>query len=481
MRLFLLLTFLSCVQMSIAQIFVEKVVPFQNVGAGEIVFADVDSDGDMDVLVSGQLQLPSNTRSTKLYINDGIGNFTEVTNTNFIGAWFVDAVFADANGDNIPDLFISGKDTLNNNFMKLYLNNGIGGFTEKTDANFANIQGAIAVTDFDGDNDQDVIIVGQLDSGASTSRLYTNDSTGIFTEVANTPFPGAALSAIAHGDVDGDNDEDVIITGTGSSGARLYTNNGTGTFTEVTTPFEGVFSGQILLSDINGDGHLDFIESGYGSSSMRITKTYTNNGTGTFTEIANTIEAVMVSEIALGDYDKDGDKDLIITGRNASFQKIGKLYDNDGTGSFTENTNENLLKVESGTTTFLDVDADGDLDLVMCGSGHNPPGAVYLTKFYLNTLPITSTDAVHSNALASLHLSPNPTADRVRVELNAPQSGNINILVYDINGRLVHHSQQFVNAGKVVLPLDISHLMQGIYVVQVTGQTTTKGLRLIIK
>ncbi|MEM7374580.1 MAG: VCBS repeat-containing protein [Bacteroidota bacterium] len=85
----------------------------------------------------------------------------------------------------------------------------------------------------DGDNDQDVLITGRNSSGAQISKLYTNDGGGTFTEMTGTPFEEVAFSSIAFADVDGDNDQDVLITGQNSSFAeisKLYTNDGGGHF-----------------------------------------------------------------------------------------------------------------------------------------------------------------------------------------------------------------------------------------------------------
>jgi len=73
-------------------------------------------------------------------------------------------------------------------------------------------KGSVAFVDIDGDNDQDLLITGDSVSKKIT-KLYTNNGSGNFTEVTGTPFDGVHYSAIAFADVDGDNDQDVLITG----------------------------------------------------------------------------------------------------------------------------------------------------------------------------------------------------------------------------------------------------------------------------
>jgi hypothetical protein len=110
-----------------------------------------------------------------------------------------------------------------------------------------------------------VLITGSADGTFGSSKLYTNDGSGGFSEVMDTPFEEVADGAIAFADVDGDNDQDVLITGTdGSAGiSKLYTNDGSGNFTEVTdTPFEDVVNGSIAFADVDGDNDQDVLITG---------------------------------------------------------------------------------------------------------------------------------------------------------------------------------------------------------------------------
>jgi len=88
--------------------------------------------------------------------------------------------------------------------------------------------GSIAFSDIDGDNDQDVLVTGTTGrtgrngEGGFLSYLYTNDGLGNFTKVLEIPFDGVFYSSIAFADVDGDNDPDVLITGQTSRRVRQF-------------------------------------------------------------------------------------------------------------------------------------------------------------------------------------------------------------------------------------------------------------------
>lgn len=104
----------------------------------------------------------------------------------------------------------------------------------QNDANFDAVRaGTIAFADIDNDNDQDVLITGTNNLNQNIAKLYNNDGAGNFAEITGTPFSGGIAGAFAFADVDNDNDQDVIITGTSSDSSKLYTNDGS-----VTPPTE---------------------------------------------------------------------------------------------------------------------------------------------------------------------------------------------------------------------------------------------------
>tara|TARA_B100000809_G_scaffold139066_1_gene136701 strand:- start:17102 stop:17482 length:381 start_codon:yes stop_codon:yes gene_type:complete len=80
---------------------------------------------------------------------------------------------------------------------------------------------SIAFADIDGDNDQDVIITGQDNSNLASTKLYTNNGNGSFIEVFGSPFEDVKNSSIAFTDIDFDNDQDVLITGENNSGLPI--------------------------------------------------------------------------------------------------------------------------------------------------------------------------------------------------------------------------------------------------------------------
>ncbi|MCZ4409078.1 FG-GAP-like repeat-containing protein [Cryomorphaceae bacterium 1068] len=361
---------------------------YEGVGASSIAFSDVDGDGDEDVLITGLNS--SGTPISNLYTNDG-GNFTLVEDTPFTGVNVGSIAFSDVDGDGDEDVLITGRNSGNPFFIysNLYANDG-GNFTLVEDTPFEGVRySSTAFSDVDGDGDEDVLITGQNAFLDPSANLYTNDG-GTFTLVEDTPFDEVRNSSIAFSDVDGDGDEDVLITGQNSSLDRisnLYTNDG-GNFTLVEdTPFEDVVESSIAFSDVDGDGDEDVLITGVNTLAQPTSNLYANDGGGNFTLLEDTpFIGVFWSSIAFSDVDGDGDEDVLITGNSTAGiisnpSVISNLYANDGGGNFTLVEDTPFSGVYSGSIAFSDVDEDGDEDVLITGFVYN---GYRTAKLYLN-------------------------------------------------------------------------------------------------
>lgn len=395
-----------------AQVSFEKILPLppaspfeviiDKVRDGDMAFADIDGDNDSDLLITGTVYKSGTNQPkpiTKLYTNDGNGLFTELGGTSLTGVQYSSVAFGDIDGDNDQDILISGDTTWSGGvphpITKLYANNGSGSYTEVTGVPFENVQeGAVAFSDVDGDNDLDVLITGRNVNYTGVAKLYTNDGTGSFTVSSGAPFLAASYSAAAFADVDGDNDQDLLISGQGSGQliSKLYLNNGSGLFSQSSQSLVGVKNGAVAFADIDGDNDQDLLITGddnlgVGLNPRASANLYTNNGSGTFSLVPNAgLEQAYESEVVFADIDGDNDQDLLITGLNGSlFPVVSKLYSNNGMGAFSVMQNNNLADVFGGGAAFADIDGDNDLDLLITGALSNSGSVGYAsTKVYSN-------------------------------------------------------------------------------------------------
>ncbi len=443
-------------------------IPLDGIRFSSIAFSDVDGDNDPDLFITGAKN-PSGLIA-RLYTNDGMGNFTVMTGTPFAGVYYSSIAFSDVDGDNDPDLLITGRIHYLLQIARLYTNDGMGNFTEMTGTPFDVVGlSSIAFSDVDGDNDPDLLITGEKNSGLRIAKLYTNDGMGNFTVMTGTPFDGVSGGSIAFSDVDGDNDQDLLITGMNNSNvpiAKLYTNDGMGNFTVMAgTPFDGVGFSSIAFSDVDGDNDPDLLITGVNNSGLPIAKLYTNDGMGNFTEMAGTpFDGVGFSSIAFSDVDGDNDPDLLITGENNSGLRIAKLYTNDGMGNFTETTGTPFDGVYNSSIAFSDVDGDNDPDLLITGE-NNSEGRI--AKLYINDGMVSSTDDLIPGYNLVITTYPNPTkSNMLNANFDSTENGFAIVKVYDLNGHLLRQQKVFTVTGRNTISMDIASLSPGSYFIQ---------------
>ncbi|MDE0087153.1 MAG: CRTAC1 family protein [Candidatus Poribacteria bacterium] len=320
--------------------------------------ADYDNDGDADLYLT-------NFGRNQLYRNNGDGTFTDVTSHAGVGDahWSVSASFGDYNFDGYLDLYVvnyleyqvktahpcllegvhiycgpheypGARDTL-------YRNNGDGTFTDVTGRSGVRNTGkglGVIWTDYNNDGYPDIFVA----NDAVQDFLYRNNGDSTFTEVAvsagiayNSEGRATASMGIANGDYDNDGMLDLFVTNFSLEVNSLFHNDGDGFFT-MTTFETGLaepsfsqlgFGTQFLDADNNGlldifvaNGHVwDNVAQITPSLSYKQTcQLFYNTGTGGFKEISKAVgkfftRPVVARGTAIGDYDNDGDVDILVS------------------------------------------------------------------------------------------------------------------------------------------------------------------------
>ncbi|OGV67015.1 MAG: hypothetical protein A3K19_29610 [Lentisphaerae bacterium RIFOXYB12_FULL_65_16] len=360
--------------------FSEASAGFVNVDFAGIAWGDYDGDGDLDAIVAGENA--DDTPTTRLYRNDG-GVFTAVA-----GAGLPDrvcdlagAAWGDYDNDGDLDLCMVGYTVSwdQNAPAAIYRNNGDGTFTDigapLVSVFFCNAKWA----DYDNDGDLDLLIAGATMSVAVT-RLYRNDGGDTFVD-SGIALANVGDSGMAWGDYDADGDLDILLAGYDSlneqSITKVYRNEGDGVFTDIGAGLTGVCVADVAWGDYDNDGDLDILLAGY-DDATDVTKVYRNDA-GAFTDIAAALVGVDDAGVAWGDLDNDGDLDIAIAGYTES-GNVAKVYRNHA-GAFTEIPSADLTGVDYASVALGDYDGDGDLDLLITGqTGDGDP----LTQLYRN-------------------------------------------------------------------------------------------------
>ena len=357
-----------------------------------VATGDYDNDGNVDMYISG-------FGRGVLYHNNGDGTFDDVTARSNVlnsGKWGTSAAFFDYDRDGYLDLFVGnyvdfqlstniycgdakkGRHTYchpiqyRGTSSVLYHNNGNGTFTDSTQrAGIANSEGkalGVVASDLDGDGWTDLVVA----NDGVANNLYHNSGDGTFKDLG--PFSGAAYSAdglaragmgIDAGDYSQDGRPDILITNFSLEGAALYRNGSDHLFTDVTFQ-TGLREATFMFTgwgtkflDYDNDGDLDvFLVNGHPENSIHdldpsLTyeqpKLLLENRNGEFFDVSKTSgmnwRAAAGRGAAFGDYDNDGDIDILVTNCN---QPASLLKNSGGSG-------RNWIKVKlAGTKSNRD-------------------------------------------------------------------------------------------------------------------------------
>jgi len=482
MKKLLIISLLSFPLISNSQVtFTEIPTSILGVSNSSIDFSDIDGDGDQDLLITGTGG--SSWGNTVLYKNDGSGNFTVVPGTPFDGITDGSVAFEDIDNDGDEDLLITGDSMGQVGIAKLYINNGLGIFTPSAEQ-FIGVSGSCVVfVDVDNDGDKDVLISGANSWSNPRTDLYLNDGWGHFTMLLGTGLIGVIYPSIAFSDIDGDGDKDVLITGDDNSGSpfshvtKLYTNDGFGIFTEINHPFEDVSESSIAFSDIDNDGDNDVLITGHnnGGGGSSVSILFINDGSGIFTP-AQVMPFVQVYESSVSFSDVNGDNyaDVLITGEDTTTNDVSKLYINDGSGNFNELLQDPFFGVYKGDVAFADIDNDGDNDVLITGGSSGN----YYAKLYLNNYIST---AITEISIVKCKVFPNPTRNVFNIELTSKTKQSIEVRVVNLIGEIIFTENLEDFEGEYTHSFNLSEYPKAIYLLEIETDDGVINKKLILQ
>jgi len=238
----------------------------------------------------------------------------------------------------------------------------------------------VAFGHIDGDGDLDLV----ASSDGEGLRVFLGNGAGGWTPVPAHPARSGGFSGIAVGDVDGDGRADIVAGAPGvetpsPTGIRVFRGDGAGGFTDVSAstglPLRGSWRG-IALGDVNGDGDLDIAaSSGYGSSDG--VHVFVGDGAGSFEDDSAGLPQSQDrdSNVALADFDDDGNLDLAVGGGPGADVYLG----NGGEGGSMQWTASSfgLPNTRYAGVSAADLDDDGLTDLVFTAVEAGLAGGIY--------------------------------------------------------------------------------------------------------
>ncbi|HMQ47132.1 MAG TPA: FG-GAP-like repeat-containing protein [Saprospiraceae bacterium] len=276
--------------------------------------ADLDNDGDLDIVLANEFQ--ANT----LLMNGGNG------------------IFSNGTSGNLPQEVHDSED--------------------------------VAIADFNNDGFLDLVFCSEDDITLGWSNVheyYLGNGTGQFVTASFQPSDSEA-NAVVSTDLNLDGFPDLLFGNNGGTGVLI--NDGTGQFISATerVPQLQRTTQDLAMADVDMDGDLDLMEGNENGNVLCL-----NDGQGFFSDVSASHLPqglnIETRKIAFGDIDQDGDVDVFLS--NVAFipgkMPQNRLFENDGSGHYTDITATHLPSDSDHTIDgiFEDLDLDGDLDLIV--------------------------------------------------------------------------------------------------------------------
>ena len=246
------------------------------------------------------------------------------------------------------------------NTVSIFLGNGDGTFSAKTDFMVGNGPASVAVGNFNADSNLDIVTANQTDG---TVSVLLGNGDGTFA--AHQDFPvGKNPVSVAVADVNGDGHADLIVANQDDNTLSILLGNGDGTFQPQTTIGTGLAPTQVIASDFNADGKVDLAVVNQNSNTVSV---FLGAGDGTFP--TRTDYATGAGPIALAAGDLNGDALIDLAVANKADDTVSVLLGN-GDGTFGPQT---PFPTSNGpdSVVIADFNEDGRPDLAISEQSSN--------------------------------------------------------------------------------------------------------------
>lgn len=409
----------------------EKKYIVESMGGG-VAFFDYDNDGLLDIYLVNSYTVAAALATqprphAALYHNRGDGTFEEVAVKAGVAdpGWAMGIAVADYDNDGYDDLYVTcfGPN-------KLYHNRGDGTFEDvaaKAGVGDGRFSTGAAWGDYDRDGHLDLFVANYVDFKLTDLPKFGK---GALCQYRNIPVQCGPRGLPGAGDT-------------------LYHNNGDGTFTDVSKKArvddpQGYYGLGVMWTDFDDDGWPDIIVANDATPNYA----YRNNHDGTFTEMGLML-GVAVDEngaeqgsmgISIGDYDRDGRLDLVITNFADQYTTF---YHKNADGAFsdlsrsTKTVDASRSYVGWGVKLF-DFDNDGWLDLLVVNGHVYPqiegayPGGQYRQRklLYRNLRDGTFAEIAAQMGVALMERR----ASRGAAFGDFDEDGDIDVIINDLDG-----------------------------------------------
>ena len=336
----------------------------------DVETADLDGDGDTDIAVSARGDGHSNN-VVDLFLNNGAGAFTHTTTSGGEGPESITAGDVEDDGD--TDLVLAnynqyldedGDGDPEPSTISVLRNNGSAAFTERTVPVGRRVHDTV-VADLTGDGNSDIAAVRKDEDTHGRYELHVleQDQNGNFDPDTDPQLVdmqtngGVGSPTLSQGDMDGDSDVDLVLSGGATFEHIVLLNDDTTPSTFAPTAYESWIMDTRLV-DVDGDDDLDVLGVGGGGGIRGTLLLRRNTGDGTLGAPRELVTGNNPTGLETADLDGDGRLDVLVPSRDTS-AGVTHLQGPDGFAS----PPTGQLFAPSVDIATGDLDADGDQDV----------------------------------------------------------------------------------------------------------------------
>jgi hypothetical protein len=285
--------------------------------------------------------------------------------------------WADYDGDGLDDLLVCGMDSLGAARTVLLHSTGATLLPDPAQNLIQVLKGDAAWGDYDGDGDPDLLLTGETSPGHGATVLYRNTA-GVLAPVPTPAIPALSHSRARWADLDGDGDLDLLLAGLGFDDGLvglIARNDGGGVFAVLHGPAYDTREWPVIaVTDYDGDGLVDIAFSDISPrlrEGMRTVLLHNIGGMLFVPAATPSVPGLHGGSLDFADHDGDGRPDLLCSGSHRAAH-VG-VYRNAGGQWLPAAGGASLPQLGMGEARWGDFDGDGDPDVVVAGMGATGP------------------------------------------------------------------------------------------------------------
>ena len=452
-KIFFLVVFILSVTPLLAQFGSQEIVSTSQLTPFGLQSADLDNDGDLDLIVSSE----GDNRIIWYENKDGEGNFGGENVITTLTITPRSIYTSDLDGDGDLDVLSA---SIGDNKLAWYENiDGHGTFGNQVVISTVGDQVICVYTsDLDNDGDQDVLSASHFDN---TLRWFENldglanfGPENIISTEAGDPY------YIRTADLDHDGFLDVFFSGLNGHKIGWHRNiDGSGNFGPeqiITLDIEGGLG--IAAIDLDGDSYTDVLGATGFDGEIFWFKNLDGLGNFGTKQLLSTTCAGGIS-LDVKDLDSDGDIDVLAT--CLMDNKIIWIENENGLGDFGE---DQIISEETQGASYIigaDVNNDGKLDVISTSYGDNK------VAWYENQMLLS----IEEERLVEFYIYPNPTSSKLYIY---PADNLVGYKIYSSIGQLIIDS-------KITTEIDLTALTSGFYIIHLRDINNKISLHRVIK